>query len=90
MSADPQAVNVQMIKDMVRDLVTIRPDEMDCPECFEHMDHFADLLASGEDAGTIMPRLHRHLERCALCREVFEALLNAVRCLDEPQPPMSC
>ena len=87
MSADPKPVDVQMIKDMVRELVTIRPDEMDCPECFEHMDHFADLLASGEDAATIMPRLHRHLEHCALCREVFEALLAAVRSLEEPLHP---
>jgi hypothetical protein len=78
-----------MIKDMVLDLVTTRPDEMDCPECFEHMDHFADLLASGENAVTIMPRLHRHLERCALCREVFEALLAAVRSLEEPLLPTS-
>ena len=83
MSANPKAVDVQVIKDMVRELVTIRPDEMDCPECFEHMDHFADLLASGEDAAAIMPRLHQHLEHCALCREEFEALLNAVRSLGE-------
>ena len=82
MTTEPKAVNVQLIKDMVRDLVTTRPDEMDCPECFEHMDHFADLLLSGEDTATIMPKLQEHLERCAPCHEEFEALLNAMRHLD--------
>ena len=82
MTTEPKTVNVQLIKDMVRELVTTRPDEMDCPECFEHMDHFADLLLSGEDAATVMPKLQEHLERCAPCREEFEALLNAMRLLD--------
>ena len=89
MSADPKPVDVQTIKDMVRELVTIRPDEMDCPECFEHMDRFADLLADGQDAAAVMPRLHRHLERCPLCREVFEALLAAVQSLEQLLPPTS-
>jgi hypothetical protein len=82
MATEPKAYDIQLIKDMVRELVTTRPDEMDCPECFEHMDHFADLLVSGEDAALIMPKLHEHLERCALCREEFEALLNALRALE--------
>jgi hypothetical protein len=82
MTTEPKASDIQLIKDMVRELVTTRPDEMDCPECFEHMDHFADLLVSGEDAVLIMPKLQEHLERCVFCREEFEALLNALRNLE--------
>ena len=82
MTTEPQAVDVQLIKDMVRELVTTRPDEMDCPECFEHMDRFADLLVSGEDVTLVMPKLQEHLERCAFCNEEFQALLTAVRQLD--------
>ena len=82
MTTEPKAFDIQLIKDMVRELVTTRPDEMDCPECFEHMDHFADLLVSGVDAAVIMPKLQEHLERCAFCREEFEALLNALRALE--------
>jgi hypothetical protein len=82
MTTEPQAVDVQLIKDMVRELVTTRPDEIDCPECFEHMDYFADLLVSGQDAALVMPKLQEHLERCVFCREEFEALLNAIRQLD--------
>ena len=82
MATEPKASNIQLIKDMVRELVTTRPDEMDCPECFEHLDHFADLLVSGEDAALTMPKLQEHLERCVFCREEFEALLTALRALE--------
>jgi len=74
-------IDPKMIKDMVREIVTTREDEMDCPECFEHMDHFADLLVSGADLDNTMLRLRDHLEHCPHCKEEFDALLGAVRSL---------
>jgi hypothetical protein len=82
MAAEPIPVKLQIIKDMVCDIVTARTDEMDCPECFEHMDGFADLLLNGADPMEVMPRLQNHLEHCRHCSEEFEALLNALRGLD--------
>jgi hypothetical protein len=64
---------------LIRQIVTTRPGEMDCPECFEHIDYFADLILNGADTAGVMPRLQEHLEQCVHCREEFEALLVAVR-----------
>ena len=79
MVTDHKAFDPQLIKNMVRDIVTTRDDEMDCPECYEHMDHFADLFMSGIDVAIAMPMLHEHLEHCAHCREEFQSLLEALR-----------
>ena len=81
MDTDPKAVDIQAIKDGILEIVTLRVDEMDCPECFEHLDHYADLILSGTDPAVVMPRLHDHLERCEHCREEFDALLVALRSL---------
>jgi hypothetical protein len=67
------------VRSLIREIVTTRPGEMDCPECYEHMDRFADLVLNGVDTTGLMPRLQEHLERCIHCREEFEALLVAVR-----------
>lgn len=78
MDTTPTASDIEMVKLMVRDIVTTREDEMDCPECFEHLDHFAELLHNGSDAASVMPRLHEHLQRCTHCRQEFEALLQVL------------
>jgi hypothetical protein len=82
MVAEPTPSNLQIIKDIVCDIVTTRTDEMDCPECFEQIDVFADLLLNGADPVDAMPRLQGHLEHCRHCSEEFEALLSALRGLD--------
>jgi hypothetical protein len=81
MPSDPSGIYLVQVRQLMRELVTTRPGEMDCPECYEHMDRFADLILSGADTTRVMPRLQEHLERCAHCREEFEALLAAVRSL---------
>jgi hypothetical protein len=81
MSSDLNAARMASVRALIREVVTARFDEMECPECFEKLDHFADLILKGADATKIMPRLHDHLERCVHCREEFEALLAAVRSL---------
>jgi hypothetical protein len=81
MPSDPIATRIAQVRLLIREIVTTRADEMDCPECFEHMDYFADLINNGADTAGVMPRLQEHLERCVHCREEFEALLVAVRSL---------
>ncbi|MFN2129376.1 MAG: hypothetical protein ACK2VD_02545 [Anaerolineae bacterium] len=80
MPSHPDVAHIR-VRTFIREIVTVQFDEMDCPECFEYLDHFADLILNGADAARMMPRLHDHLERCAHCREEFEALLAAVRAL---------
>jgi hypothetical protein len=72
-----------VLREMVRCIVTTRPDELSCTQCFEQLDHFADMMLVGKDAAEAMPLVQDHLEHCTHCREEFEALLAALRALSE-------
>jgi hypothetical protein len=69
------------LKQMVRGIMTTRPDEVGCDECFNQVDHFAEMVLSGKDAAEAMPLVQDHLDRCGDCREEFEALLTALHAL---------
>jgi hypothetical protein len=75
----PNMVDPDLIKQLVREIANTRPDCVDCPHCYEQLDHYAELILSGHDAATIMPDLHEHLQGCTCCSEEFEALLEALR-----------
>jgi hypothetical protein len=70
---DPHA-----LKGMVRGIVTTRPDEIGCDECFEQLDRFVEVTLAGKNAAEAMPLVQDHLDRCDDCREEFEALLAAL------------
>ena len=72
------------LKQMIWDAVTFRPDELSCGQCFEHLDHFAELSLVGKSAVEAMPLVQDHLEHCVDCREEFEALLAALRVIENP------
>jgi hypothetical protein len=67
------------LKRMVRNILTTRPDEIGCDECFEQLDRFVEMKLAGKSAAEAMPLVQDHLEHCADCREEFEALLAALR-----------
>jgi predicted anti-sigma-YlaC factor YlaD len=66
---------------MVSGIITTRPDEIGCDECFEQLDRFVEMKLAGKNAAEAMPLVQDHLERCDDCREEFEALLTALRAL---------
>jgi hypothetical protein len=74
MELEPAALNR-----MVRNILTARPDEIGCDECFEQLDRFVEMELAGKNAAEAMPLVQDHLERCTDCREEFEALLAALR-----------
>ena len=69
------------LKQMVRAVITTRPDEIGCGECFEQLDRFIEMTLAGRNAAEALPLVQDHLERCRDCREEFEALLVALRAL---------
>jgi hypothetical protein len=69
------------LKRMVRGVLSTRPDEIGCDECFEQLDRFVEMTLAGKDAAEAMPLVRDHLDRCDDCREEFEALLAALRAL---------
>jgi hypothetical protein len=74
-------LEAQKLKGLVRGIMTTRPDEIGCEECFEELDRFVEMELAGKDAAEAMPLVQDHLDRCRECKEEFEALLAALRAL---------
>ena len=64
---------------LVRVVAETREIEIGCDECFERLDVFAETELSGVDASAAMPLVGDHLDKCADCHSMFEALRSAVR-----------
>ena len=64
---------------LVRVIAETHETEIDCDECFERLDRFAEMELSGLEASAAMPLVSDHLDKCADCRSKFEALLRALR-----------
>ena len=64
---------------LARGIVTTRPDEIDCDECFERLDRFAEMVAAGKSPSRAMPLVQDHLERCPDCKQEFLALMEALQ-----------
>jgi hypothetical protein len=73
------ALNLDLLKKMVHNVVSTQPDEIGCDECFAQLDQFAELVLAGKNATEAMPLVQDHLDRCMDCREEFEALLRALK-----------
>ena len=76
-------VEAEMIRQIMHQVVCTHDDEMDCQACFEHVDQFVELELQGKDSSEIMTLVKAHLERCRECREEYEALLEAVRAMQD-------
>ena len=70
-----------MLKQMVLQVLSTRPDEIGCDECFEQLDRFVEMKLAGKNAAEAVPLVQDHLERCHDCCEEFEALLAALQAL---------
>lgn len=73
----------QYLKQIVQAIVITRPVELNCDQCFEELDCFAEMVLAGKPASEAMPLVEGHLRLCGPCREEFEALLGALKQLDE-------
>jgi predicted anti-sigma-YlaC factor YlaD len=73
------ALSLDILKKVVNSVVSTRPDEIGCDDCFAQLDRFAELVLAGKNAAEAMPLVQDHLDRCMDCREEFEALLRALR-----------
>ncbi|MBS1250235.1 MAG: hypothetical protein MAG431_01826 [Chloroflexi bacterium] len=70
-----------MLKKMVHAVITTRPDELTCDECFGEIDRFVEMELAGKNAAEAMPLVEDHLQRCHDCHEEFEALLAVLKAL---------
>ncbi|MCJ7699991.1 MAG: hypothetical protein MUO62_00270 [Anaerolineales bacterium] len=71
----------EVIQKMMRSIHMTYPNELTCSECFEEVDRFAEMELTGKNAAEAMPLVKQHLERCATCKEEYEALMGALRAM---------
>ena len=64
---------------LVRVVAETHETEIGCDACFEQLDSFAETEISGAEANVAMPLVGDHLDKCADCRNKFDALLRALR-----------
>ena len=76
-------LNPDNLKSVVRAIVETREEEIGCDECFEQLGLFVETKLSGLDAAAAMPLVQDHLDKCGDCREEFEALLTALRAIED-------
>ena len=72
-------LNSDDVVKLVRVVAETREVEIGCDECFERLDSFAETELSGVGASAAMPLVRDHLNKCADCHSMFEALRKAVR-----------
>jgi hypothetical protein len=66
-------------RELAKGIVTTRPDEVDCGECFERLDRFAEMIKAGKSPTRAMPLVQDHIERCPDCKQEFVALMTALK-----------
>lgn len=69
-------LDLDTLKQIVREVITTHTDEIGCKECFEQLDRFVEMSLFGKGAAEAMPLVQDHLDHCRDCREEFEALLS--------------
>ena len=67
-----------VIKNIVATLKRTQPNEIDCGDCFDRLDQFAEMTLEGKSPEEALPLVKLHLEGCRDCREEFEALLDVL------------
>lgn len=72
----------QLLAKLAAQLKRTQPQELDCDECFELLDEYAEAVQRGEDGDDLMKAVRAHLERCQDCGEEFEALAQALEAMD--------
>jgi hypothetical protein len=78
-------LNPEILKKMIVMLTNTHAGEgeLSCDECYEEIDHFAEIELVGKSAAEAMPLVQEHLENCQDCREEYEALMAALKYIDQ-------
>jgi len=53
--------------------------EINCVECFNLLDQYADIIIEGADPAEIMPVVRQHLKHCPTCTQEFETLMVMIQ-----------
>jgi len=60
--------------------------EINCMECFDLLDQYAEFILEGGNPAEIMPTVRLHLDHCNCCTHEFEALMVILQEAARDQP----
>lgn len=72
-------ITKDFIKKLIHVAINSHPDEIGCEDCFDKLHEFAEMELEGKSPEEAMPLVQDHLKRCGECREEYEALLEALK-----------
>jgi len=76
-------IETTTLKKVLRSLSITQEEEMTCGECYQQVDVYVDMLREGKSAAEVLPLVEHHLTLCPPCRDEFEALVVALRAVDD-------
>lgn len=68
---------------MVMMVTQTKSVEIGCDDCFDEMHEFAELELAGKSPEKAMPLVEEHINRCRDCKEEYEALMEAMKSLED-------
>lgn len=60
---------------LLQSVIETEAYEINCIECFDLLDEYAEFLVEGGNPDEIMPAVRQHLGQCHCCTNEFEALM---------------
>ena len=79
------ALSDDQIRALVRALGLTREHEIDCSECLDMVAEFAERELAGRPIPDALETVRHHLTRCGECLEEYEALLKALKRMQEQE-----
>ncbi len=67
-----------VLKGLIGLIQRTRDVELGCDEAYAVLDQHVEAVASGADAGALLPLVKHHLDLCPDCCEEYEALLRVI------------
>jgi len=71
------ALNLDMLRGLIRTALLHGRQAIDCDECLKKIDEYAENVLANRDHSDALVLVKEHLEICVECREEFEMLLTA-------------
>jgi hypothetical protein len=83
--ANPQPeITDEVVMRFLKILELVREEDLSCSDMYARLDEFVEAeIKHGQDASTLTPLIHEHLDMCSDCCDEYEALLNVVEHTNE-------
>lgn len=78
-------ITFAQLKALVNMVITVKPDDMDCDDCSDHIAEYAETQLLGKTVEESQAAVKTHLDNCPCCSGEFVNLLDALKELEEEE-----